>query len=412
MGKIKYIIFLIMTIFIIPIDVNAKEIKLSCNYYHAYDQLSGNPEVTIKCDIYSDYSHMCYMTVPSQNETDDKEKIINWEKTVKKVDFKAKDYVKNYNKCPDYLVVLANGGVFGNYELHAADTNETATTLQTNLGGKRFTARNKELEYSENEKKQAEENIANSIQKIKEEIDNYDLSECKNSDKVITRISECKSTIEALKNRIGSEEKNVSNYISRNVLSENDEIVKQFREEINNAQKFIKNEQTVLDEEDKKIKEELEIGDKPSSGPNDGNWDPESLCGKDNENCNIDITKFCTDPYVARTLKFIGLLLVLAKILIPALIIGLGFVDLAKIVISGKMDTAKKQAVNIVKRVIIGVAIFLIPTILITIYNVAYSIATDSEVVTDGNLHVPKNFKNCVGCILDATNENACIINN
>ena len=76
------------------------------------------------------------------------------------------------------------------------------------------------------------------------------------------------------------------------------------------------------------------------------------------------------------------------------------------------MDTAKKQAVNIVKRVIIGVAIFLIPTILITIYNVAYSIATDSEVVTDGNLHVPKNFKNCVGCILDATNENACIINN
>ena len=109
---------------------------MTCNYFHAYDQLSGNPEVSVKCDIYEDYSHKCYVTVPSQEETDDEENILNWNKNVGEVEFKAKEYVKNYNKCPDYLVVLANGGIFGSYELHAADSEENAKTIQTNLGRK------------------------------------------------------------------------------------------------------------------------------------------------------------------------------------------------------------------------------------------------------------------------------------
>ncbi len=142
-----------------------------------------------------------------------------------------------------------------------------------------------------------------------------------------------------------------------------------------------------------------------------GKWNPETLCGEHNENCNIDITAFCINPYVSRTLKFLGILLTISKILIPAIIIILGFVDLVKIIVSGKVDEAKKQAVKIGQRIAIGIGIFLIPTILITIYNVAYNIANDSTEVSDGNLIVPENFKNCVGCILDATNDEACIIN-
>ena len=155
--------------------------------------------------------------------------------------------------------------------------------------------------------------------------------------------------------------------------------------------------------------EEQEEIIKNNQHENNNSWNPDKLC--DNGNCNIDITKFCNDPYVARTLKFLGLLLVIAKILVPAIIIVLGFVDLAKIVISGKMDDAKKQGFNIIKRVVIGIVIFLIPSILITIYNVAYSIANDSEEVSNGELNVPTNFKNCVGCILDANNKEACIVN-
>ena len=159
----------------------------------------------------------------------------------------------------------------------------------------------------------------------------------------------------------------------------------------------------------KEEQEQIIKDNKENNEENNGSWDPDKLCA--NDNCNIDITKFCNDPYVARTLKFLGLLLLIAKILIPALIIGLGFVDLAKIVISGRMEDAKKQGANIIKRVVIGIVIFIIPTILITIYNVAYSIANDSVEVTDGELNVPTNFKNCVGCILDANNKDACIVN-
>ena len=38
-----------------------------------------------------------------------------------------------------------------------------------------------------------------------------------------------------------------------------------------------------------------------------GNWDPDKLC--DDDKCNIDITAFCLNPYVARTLKFLGILI-------------------------------------------------------------------------------------------------------
>lgn len=141
------------------------------------------------------------------------------------------------------------------------------------------------------------------------------------------------------------------------------------------------------------------------TGANSGNWDPESLCGKKNENCNIDITAFCNDSYVSRTLKFLGLLLMIAKILVPALIIVLGFVDLFKIITSGKMDEAKKQAKNIFVRVLIGVAIFLLPTILNTIFNIAQGIAQNGKPgAGTGTLNVPKNFENCVNCILDPGN--------
>ena len=146
-------------------------------------------------------------------------------------------------------------------------------------------------------------------------------------------------------------------------------------------------------------------------GAYDGNWDPETLCGANNENCNVDITAFCLNPYVSRTLKFLGMLLVIAKVLVPAIIIVMGFIDLWKIVIAGKSDVVRKQLLTIFRRIVLGIIIFLIPSFMITVYNVGYNIANDlnEENITD-NLLVPENFKNCVGCILDATNGNSCIV--
>lgn len=149
-------------------------------------------------------------------------------------------------------------------------------------------------------------------------------------------------------------------------------------------------------------------GDDKTEGAINGLFRPEDLCGPDGSKCNLDITRFCNEPQVARTLKFLGLLLFIAKILVPAIIIGMGFMDLVKIVTSGKMDDARKQAINIGKRIAIGVLVFILPTILITIFNVAHTIAYSGVIpdnVTNTELTMEvADFKNCAVCILDPGN--------
>lgn len=132
-----------------------------------------------------------------------------------------------------------------------------------------------------------------------------------------------------------------------------------------------------------------EIGSQKPNGSNQG-YNPENPCKGDN--CNISLDSFCAMPTVARTLKFLGLLFVIAKILVPAIIIILGFYNLFQIISSGKYEDAKKYTTNIVKRVLTGVLIFLLPTIVQFIFQTA------SDFVNDGN---EGTFDNCVTCIMD-----------
>lgn len=57
-------------------------------------------------------------------------------------------------------------------------------------------------------------------------------------------------------------------------------------------------------------------------------------------------------------------ILLYPKYIVPILVIGLGTVDLAKAVISAKEDGMKKAQSTFIKRVLIGVVIFLVPVIL------------------------------------------------
>lgn len=130
-----------------------------------------------------------------------------------------------------------------------------------------------------------------------------------------------------------------------------------------------------------------------------GKFDPDKLC--ENGNCDISLDNFCGEPTVARTLKFVGLLLFIAKILVPAIIIIMGFVNLFKIITSGKEDDAKKYAKTIVRNIVIGVVIFLAPTIIQMVFDAADDIISPDE---------RSDFANCVNCILDPNDESACII--
>ena len=64
-------------------------------------------------------------------------------------------------------------------------------------------------------------------------------------------------------------------------------------------------------------------------------------------------------------------ILLYPKIIVPILVILLGALDLGKAVISNKEDEMKKAQSTFIKRVIIGIVIFFIPTILDILMSLA-----------------------------------------
>ena len=138
-------------------------------------------------------------------------------------------------------------------------------------------------------------------------------------------------------------------------------------------------------------------GGSGSQGNQQG-FQPGDIC--EGDECDVRLNNFCGEPTVARTFKFLGLGLFILKILVPAFIIIMGFVNLFKIITSGKEDEAKKYVKIIVRNVIIGVIIFIAPGLINFVFDLA------DDVVTPSN---KSDFSNCVNCILDPMSDR-CVV--
>lgn len=123
-----------------------------------------------------------------------------------------------------------------------------------------------------------------------------------------------------------------------------------------------------------------------------------SLCGENSKNCNISLASFCTESNVARTFKFVGLLLTIVKILVPTIIIVMGFVNLFQIITSGNEENAKKYVKNVIIRILIGVGVFLLPSIVLFIFNIASNIISNQSIEDSGGQY------NCLRCVLEPSN--------
>ena len=104
----------------------------------------------------------------------------------------------------------------------------------------------------------------------------------------------------------------------------------------------------------------------------------------------LDLKKYCKDAGVARTLKFLGILLYIAKIFVPALIIIFGSIDFGKAILAGKDDEIKKKVPIFIKRFIAGVIVFFIPTIINFMFD-----------AVQGYSDTIKEYDNCYTCILN-----------
>lgn len=100
----------------------------------------------------------------------------------------------------------------------------------------------------------------------------------------------------------------------------------------------------------------------------------------------LDSSTFCKD--ISPGLKIAGYTIVIIKIITPLAIILMGSFDFYKAVSSGKAEDLKKQAIMLGNRVLVGVIIFFLPTILKTALNF---ISGDSEYIT------------CIDCLFDPT---------
>ena len=76
-----------------------------------------------------------------------------------------------------------------------------------------------------------------------------------------------------------------------------------------------------------------------------------------------DVNTFCNGP-VQGVFTTIGWVFFILKIVVPIILIVMGSIDLAKVLLSNKNDELQKQVGILVKRVILGILIFFIPTIL------------------------------------------------
>lgn len=98
-----------------------------------------------------------------------------------------------------------------------------------------------------------------------------------------------------------------------------------------------------------------------------------------------ELSEICSDEKVQNTLMFLGKILFIIKIIVPILLIVFGAIDFGKSIASSNQDSLSKAAKMLVIRVICGLVIFFIPTIV----NFAF------ELVGHGNT----SYNECRICI-------------
>lgn len=96
---------------------------------------------------------------------------------------------------------------------------------------------------------------------------------------------------------------------------------------------------------------------------------------------------FCAEDNVMKAIRVIGYILLIARVAVPIIIIAMGTLDLYKAVMSGGSDTLVKQGKALLFRVVIGILIFVLPSL---INWVITSLSED-----------PQGNAQCFNCLLD-----------
>ncbi|MGN1378780.1 MAG: hypothetical protein ACI4XR_00035 [Bacilli bacterium] len=99
----------------------------------------------------------------------------------------------------------------------------------------------------------------------------------------------------------------------------------------------------------------------------------------------------CSDENVMKVLELFSVLFVILKIAIPIIIIILGIVSLAKVIISDDQSMLSKTISSLVMKIILGIFIFFLPTLISTIIG-----------YIDDADNVTSEYRACTECLLNS----------
>ena len=98
-----------------------------------------------------------------------------------------------------------------------------------------------------------------------------------------------------------------------------------------------------------------------------------------------------------KVFQVIGYILMLIKIIVPLILIILGSIDFGKASMSGDDKAVKDAAVQFAKRVLIGLIVFFVPTVLDFFLSLVNGVSDTAA-----------KFSECTNCIFSPTNESRC----
>ena len=159
-----------------------------------------------------------------------------------------------------------------------------------------------------------------------------------------------------------------------------------------------KNAGTLSEEEFNKIKNNLNLIDENFEDV--GNDYSNRIDEIDVRPGSLDVTPvdMCSNESTSlKVFQVIGYLLIIIKIIVPLILIIMGSIDFAKAALSGDDKSTKEAAVQFSKRVLIGLIVFFIPTILDFFLS-----------LISGASETASKYNNCTNCILNPNNKNKC----
>ena len=109
---------------------------------------------------------------------------------------------------------------------------------------------------------------------------------------------------------------------------------------------------------------------------------------------SIDYENICSNSNVKSAVKIIGIVVAIIRWVAPLIIIVLGIIDFTRVILSDDEKAISKAGGALGRRIIAGIVIFFIPTIMVAILNLL-EVSID---ITDSN------WIGCTRCILDVDN--------